>query len=71
MDIYDFIIAVFVGNLLTAAFIWGAVQSTRFKSDADIPWLVYAALGLPLALAILSFISTGAQLPSLDALASR
>ena len=70
MDISDLIAGVFAGNLLTAAFLWGAMQSRRFKG-ADAPWLVLAALALPLLFALGSFIVAGELPPSLDALAAR
>ncbi|MDK8874412.1 hypothetical protein [Paracoccus sp. SSJ] len=69
MDIITFVAAgVFLGNILTAAFIWSMSRAARYKDEKQIPGLVFMGLLLPLAFMLLAFISAGARLPFLAAL---
>ena len=54
------IAGVFCGNVLTASFIWAMIKLDRITDPVKAPWMVYAALLLPLfvALAVL-FLSFG------------
>lgn len=69
MDIITFVAAgVFLGNILTAAFIWSMSRAARYKEDREIPGLVLMGLLLPLLFFIVILISAGARLPFLAAL---
>jgi hypothetical protein len=63
--------AVFFANTLTAAFIWGMSRASRYEDENKIPWIVYAALLLPLAAVILAFIGAGWLPPFLAEAAPR
>lgn len=58
--------AVLAGNLLTVMFLWGAWQFHKY--DYKAPWLAYGCCLFPLALVILSLLSTEPLPPHLDAL---
>lgn len=66
---FDLAAAVFIGNALTLAFLWGCVQFHRHDYNAS--WLAYAAIAMPLAFMLLSVVSTEAIPPHLSELASR
>lgn len=65
----DFAAAVFLGNVLTACFVWAVVQFNRH--DYRAPWLAYAAFLLPLGFALISVLLTEHQLALPAALALR
>lgn len=71
MNIGFFIAAVFAGNVLTLALVWGVMEFRKFKDETEAPWLAYAAVGLPIAFAVVTFIAVGGLPPSLDAIAAR
>ncbi|QLB38232.1 hypothetical protein phiGT1_20 [Sulfitobacter phage phiGT1] len=71
MDILDFAIAVFIGNGLTASMFWGFQRMSGYKQEKDAPWLVYAAIGVPIMFLVLTLISSFGLPQTLDALASR
>jgi len=68
MDIFDFAVAAFAGNLLTVWFLWGCYRASKAQKDEETSWPALAALGFPLIILILAFLSTGPVLPYLDAL---
>lgn len=68
----DTIIAgVFIGNVLTAAFIWSMSKAARFSDDRDIPWLVYAGLAAPIIFVLGALLSSEGLPPFLAALAAQ
>lgn len=69
----DFVAAVFAGNIMTLSFVWGMSRIDKFKpgEESEVPWLVYAALLLPLTFMILVLIANGWTPPILDAVAVR
>lgn len=69
MGIPEISAAIFMGNIMTAAFLASLWQF--WKHDANAPWLAYAGTLFPLAMAILAMLATGETPPFLDALASR
>lgn len=69
MDILDLAAAVFIGNCLTAAFVWAVIQFN--KHDENAPWFVYAAFIFPVLFALVSLYLTGLTPPHLDAIASK
>lgn len=54
MGYSDLITALFCGNLLTISFVWGIHKVSKGEKDADVPWLPYAAVTLPILLALAS-----------------
>lgn len=56
MSITDLAVAVFIGNIVTVAFLWCAREADRHKRDADIPWWSLAGLCLPLIVSALALI---------------
>ena len=60
---------IFLGNLLTLAFVWGCVQFHRH--DYKAPWLAYAATLMPLAYLLVSVVLTEGLPPQFDALEPR
>lgn len=52
MNFLDFAAAVFAGNAMTAAFLWGCFQ--LHKHDYKAPWLAYAAFIMPLGFFLIS-----------------
>ena len=71
MDVVTVAAGVFFANVLTAAFLWGMNRAAKYERDGDIPWSVYAALGLPIAFFVVAMLATGAKLPILAALGSQ
>lgn len=69
MEFSDLIAAVFAGNVLAVAFVWGMAQF--HKHDYKAPWLAFAATLMPLILVVLSLISTEGLPPQFDALVLR
>lgn len=69
MDLYDFAAAVFIGNVLTAWFLWGLWQF--HKHDYRAAWPAYGAVLFPLGIAVISMVLTGQSTPQFDALALR
>lgn len=68
----DTIIAgVFIGNVLTAAFLWSMNKAAKFKDDRDIPWLVLAGLLLPIFFILGALFSAEGLPPFLGALAAQ
>lgn len=67
MDLHAIIAALFAGNVLTLAFVWGCVQFHRH--DYKAPWLAYAAFAMPLLYLIGSLVVTEV-LPPLHAASS-
>lgn len=65
----DFAFAVFAGNLITLAFVWGCVQFHRH--DYRAPWTAYVATLLPMLLLGLAIIVTEGLPPQFDAIAPR
>lgn len=63
------IAAVFIGNILAAAFVWGMARAARYKTDSEIPWLVYAALILPVLFVLGALVTAEGLPPPLAALA--
>lgn len=61
--------AVFVGNAMTAAFLWSCVQF--HKHDTRAPWPAYAGFLMPLLMGIGALYLTGERLPFLGALAAQ
>lgn len=61
--------SVFLGNVLTVAFVWGCVQFHRH--DYKAPWLAYAATLMPIIYFLAVVVSTEGLPPHLDALALR
>ena len=59
MGFDEMIAAVFIGNVLTAAFLWAASRASRYKEDKEIPWLVLGGLALPLAFVLLVIFAAG------------
>lgn len=69
MDIITFVAAgVFLGNILTAAFIWSMSRAARYKEDKEIPSLVLMGLALPIIFFLIALFSTGSLPPFLAAL---
>lgn len=66
---FDIASAVFLGNLLTAAHIWGWVQFHRH--DYKAPWTAYGAFIMPVLFMAASIITAEGLPPQFDALASR
>ena len=64
----DFAAAIFFGNALTLAFVWGCVQFHRH--DYQAPWLAYAAVLMPILHFALVLYTTEGLPPPLAALAS-
>ena len=62
----DVAAAVLAGNLFTAMFLWGVYQFHKYEHQA--PLLAYGCCLMPLALVILSVLSTEPLPPHLDAL---
>lgn len=71
IDFSTFVAAIFAGNLLTAAFLWGMSRASRYKSDAETPWLVLGAIALPLLFLLGSFYLNLDLPPPLAALAAQ
>jgi hypothetical protein len=69
MDVFDLGIAVFIGNALTAWFLWGCYQF--HKHDEAAPWYAYGAFLIPLGMALLTLYLTGTPPPHLGALAAQ
>jgi hypothetical protein len=68
----DTIIAgVFIGNVLTAAFLWSMSKAARFKDDREIPWLVLWGLLLPIVFVMGAMFTSEGPPPFLDALAAQ
>lgn len=68
----DTIIAgVFIGNVLTAAFIWAMSKAAKFKDDRDIPWVVYAGLLFPIPFVMGAMFTSEGLPPFLAAVAAR
>lgn len=63
----DFAAAVFLGNLMTASFVWGFLQFN--KHDYQAPWLAYAGCLMPIGFALLCVLATEGLPPQFDALA--
>ena len=59
MTVMDIAAGVLIGNLLSAWFIWGAYHASK-RTDDMIPWIAYAAMLVPLGIAVLSLIAAGA-----------
>jgi hypothetical protein len=59
--------AVFLGNILTAAFIWGMSRAHRVK-ESELSGLVYLALLVPIAAFMFALIGAGSKVPFLAAL---
>lgn len=51
--------AFLIANLLTVWFVWGAYHAFR-RTELEIPALAYAAMLIPLGIAILALIGSGA-----------
>lgn len=68
----DTIIAgVFIGNVLTAAFLWSMSKAARFGDESDIPWIVYAGLAAPIIVVLGALLSSEGLPPFLAALAAQ
>ena len=65
------IAGVFIGNVLTAAFIWAMSKAARFGDDRDIPWLVYAGLAAPIIFVLGAMLSAEGPPPFLAALVAQ
>jgi hypothetical protein len=62
---------VFVGNLLTAMFIWACLQANKSDSPYDLGYVVYAALLFPLIFSASFLIYSEGLPPPLAALVSQ
>lgn len=62
--------AVLLGNLISFVFAWG-LYGTRGKSDEEIPWICYAAMGMPLVFLMLAMTATVGPPPFLSALGAQ
>lgn len=61
--------AVFIGNAMTAALLWGCVQFHRH--DYRAPWVAYAAFLFPIGMALADLWLSGSSPLSLAASASQ
>ena len=64
----DFAAAIFLGNIMTLAFVWGCVQFHRHDYNAE--WLAYAATLMPMIFFAIVLYTTEGLPPPLAALAS-
>lgn len=55
MSVSDIAAAVFFGNVLTVAFVWGLREAAKHETLLTVSKWTYAALLLPLGFALLSF----------------
>lgn len=69
MNIIDLAFAVFIGNLLTACFLWACFQF--HKHDEQASWLAYFAFLFPICMALVTLYITGTVPPHLDALVAQ
>lgn len=58
MDLATISSGVLIGNLLTAAFVWGAYHAFK-REEQNIPWSAYGAMAFPLGIAVLSMTAAG------------
>lgn len=58
--------AVFFGNMLTAAFLWGLSRANRIP-ESELTGRIYAALIAPPLVLVITLIGAGAKLPILGA----
>jgi hypothetical protein len=63
------IAAIFIGNVMTAAFLAAMSKALRPPNDEKPSWLVLAGLGLPLVFCLLVFVTVEGPPPFLAALA--
>lgn len=66
MDIIDFASAIFIGNIMTASFLWGASRMARTEKPDSM--LLFGSMLMPIAIALLSLSLTGLGPPFLDAI---
>ena len=62
--------AVFFANMMSAALIWGMSRASRYQDERKIPGTVYAALLLPMLVAMTAFIGAGWTPPFLAAISA-
>lgn len=65
------ITAVFAANMLTALFVYGAVQFTRRESRGEWSWSNWLMVVFPLGMLVIGLISAGVHPQFLDAIVSR
>lgn len=69
MGLFDIAIGVFVGNCLTLSLLWGFTRSN--KPAEQVSGLAIVAVLIPLAIAVLHFVSIGYSPTWLGALAAQ
>lgn len=62
---------VFLGVVMAAGFIWAMSRAARYKTDGDIPWIVYAGLLVPILFFIGTLVIAGDLPPPLAALVAQ
>lgn len=70
MDMVDFIAAILGGNILTAMFVYGAVNFTKKEKQGEWSWFDWGMIAFPIGFLVLALVSTEGLPPFLDAVAS-
>lgn len=71
MDLFDLTAAILAGNMLTAMFVYGAIQFTKREQRGEWSWAYWGMIAFPIGVVLLAMFATGQVPPFLDAIAAR